>query len=68
MGRVDENVEFEKVYTKGCETRATGRTWELSGKAIVGMASTRVPSTVMAKKVVQYAISFDKSRLQNLRV
>lgn len=36
----EENVELEKVYKKGFDTRATGGTCELRGKATTGLALT----------------------------
>jgi hypothetical protein len=55
-GRVEENVELEKVYENCSDTRATGGTWELIGKVIVGIASMRVPKMAAANRTNRIAI------------
>lgn len=50
-------VELEKVYEYGSPIRATGGTCELSGKAIVGAASTKEEHKMARARTLRSAIA-----------
>jgi hypothetical protein len=50
MGEPEVKVDGDKMKEKGCPRRATGGTWELMGKDIVGLA---VESAARSKAVAQ---------------
>jgi hypothetical protein len=55
MGELEVKVDGEKTKEKGCPRRATGGTWELMGKDIIGLAAKSPART----KAVAQATSGD---------
>lgn len=61
---MEENVELEKVYENGSLTLAIGGTWELKGKAMVGIAPAIFPKITAVVKMHRKAMSTGKLRGQ----